>query len=397
MGIRWQEITARRSSLIHGSLNLPFDQLLTHPDPIWFNGGCPSPECLPIDYLRDCAEKAWHIEPDTMYYGENSGDPRLRERIAERMRPRGVEVDPSRVLVTNGAQQGLDLICKLLLEPGDSVIVEAPTYFGALQLFDIYEASCQSVELDEGGIIPESLDEALRTADRPKFIYTVSTYQNPTGFTIAPERRSALLEIAERYNVPFVEDDPYGELWFGGQTTTPLRAQSEDVIYLGSFSKTIAPSLRMGWMIAPPELLQPLEDAKEAIDIGSNRMVQRLIVTATDEGWLDRHLDVARDNYERRYREFMSILKQEMPAEITYSSPGGGFFIWASLPEGVDSYELMFDVAQAGAIILPGVLFYADGRKSPSFRLGFTTLSMDRYREGISRMAHALNTAMSRV
>lgn len=385
---------AERATSIHGSLNIPLDELLVHPDPILFTGGTPSPEFLPIDHLREANQRAWDVVNEAMYYGDSEGYPPLRQRISERMAQRGVKVDPDALMVTNGAQQGLDLISRALLDPGDTVIVEAPTYFGALQVFDMFEARYQSVELDEGGMIPESLELALSSAQRPKFIYTIPTYHNPTGVTLAPERRQQLLEIANRYGVPFVEDDPYGELWFGEGGSPPLRADSDDVIYLGTFSKTIVPAIRMGWLCAPQELLKILLDAKEAVDISSDRVVQRMVVEATAHGWLDEHLIHARKNYAQRLTALNAALEEHMPAGTTWTSPGGGFFIWGTLPGDADSYKLLFEVAKDGALYLPGTIFYVDGRTSPSFRLGFTTLPIEQYEEGAARMGATLKRCL---
>jgi 2-aminoadipate transaminase len=390
VGIRWHEKTADRTASIHGSFNLPLDELFVHPDPIFFAGGTPSPEFLPIDHLREANQRAWDVPNETMYYGDTEGYAPLRHRIAERMKQRNVDVSADHILVTNGAQQGLDLLSRLLLDPGDTVIVEAPTYFGALQVFDMYQAQYQSVELDLDGMIPESLEKALSLATRPKFIYTIPTYQNPTGVTVSPERRSQLLEISERFNVPIVEDDPYGELWFGDYGSPPLRADSDDVIYLGTFSKTIVPAIRMGWMCAPDALLQKLIDAKEASDISSDRIVQRMVVEATDHGWLDKHLKQARADYAGRMKVLNAALQEHMPEGTTWTAPDGGFFIWVTLPGDADSYKLLFEVANDGAIYLPGQIFYVDGRVSPSFRLGFTTLPMPRYEEGIARLGAGL-------
>lgn len=394
MGIRWHEKTAERTKTIHASFNLPMDELFVHPDPIFFAGGTPSPAHLPIDHLREANQRAWDVTDEVMYYGDTEGYAPLRERISKRMTQRNVNVSPDQIMITNGAQQGLDLLSRLLLDPGDTVIVEAPTYFGALQVFDMYQAQYQSVELDLGGMIPESLETALKAADRPKFIYTIPTYHNPTGVTIAPERRQQLLEIAERYNVPLVEDDPYGELWFGEHGSPPLRADSDDVIYLGTFSKTIVPAIRSGWMCAPAAILDRLIDAKEAADISSDRIVQRMVVEATNHGWLDTHLEQARADYADRLKLLTAALQQHMPQGTTWTSPEGGFFVWVTLPDGADSYKLLFEIAKDGAIYLPGEIFYVDGRISPSFRLGFTTLDMHRYEEGIARMGAALKRVM---
>lgn len=394
VGIRWQEKMAERATSIHGSMPIPFDELLVHPDTILFTGGTPSPEFLPIDHLRECNQRAWDVNDEVMYYGDSEGYGPLRVRISQRMARRNVQVEPDEILVTNGAQQGLDLISRALLDPGDTVIVEAPTYFGGLQVFDMFQVGYQSVEMDEGGMIPESLEQALQTAERPKFIYTIPTYQNPTGVTIASERREQILEIANRYNVPLVEDDPYGELWFGECGSPPLRADSDDVIYLGTFSKTIVPAIRMGWMCAPTPLLRILQDAKEAVDISSDRVVQRMVVEATAHDWLDQHLVGARENYASRMAAMEAALKEHMPDGVRWTSPGGGFFVWVTLPDGADSYKLLPEVARDGAFYLPGSIFYVDRRPSPSFRLGFTTLPMKRYEEGIARMGATLRRCL---
>ena len=370
-------------------------ELNSHPDPIRFTGGTPSPEFLPIEHLRDANRRAWDVEHTVMYYGDTEGYPPLRKRISQRMAQRNVDVSPEQIMVTNGAQQGLDLVSRVFLNPGDTVIVEAPTYFGALQVFDMFQATYESVELDDGGMIPESLEAALNRAERPKFIYSIPTYQNPTGVTISPERRGRLLEIADRHNVPFVEDDPYGELWFGDSGAPPLRADSDDVIYLGTFSKTIAPAIRMGWLCPPPELQPILQHAKEATDISSDRIVQRMVVQATDGGWLDEHLNEARKDYAERARRFFAALEEHMPEGTTWTSPDGGFFVWVTLPGDADSFELLFEVAKDGVIYLPGSIFYVDGRKSSSFRLGFTTLPMKRYEEGLARLGASLKRLLS--
>ncbi len=390
MGIRWEQLMAARAASIHSSFNVPFDEMPSHPDLIPFTGGTPSPEFLPIQHLRDANRRAWNVEPEAMYYGDTGGFPPLLERITERMAKRGVSVSVDEVLVTSGAQQGLDLISRAFLDPGDTVIVEAPTYFGALQVFDMFQAQYQSVEMDEHGMIPESLEAALNSAERPKFIYTIPTYQNPTGVTIPVERRTQILQIAGRYNVPLVEDDPYGELWFGTSGTNPLRSLGDDILYLGTFSKTIVPAIRMGWMCAPPELIETFRTAKEATDISSDRIVQRMVVEATNDGWLDRHLDKARVNYAERFGRMSAALERHMPDGVTWTVPTGGFFVWVTLPDGADSLALLPHAMQDGALYLPGSIFYVDQRPSPSFRLGFTTLPMDRYEEGIERLGTSL-------
>jgi len=277
VSIPWDRLLAERTAWIRPSLLVDFERLPSSADLILFSGGAPPLECLPVERIAGALAEAWHAEPEALWYGESQGHEPLRVLIAERMRQRGAAVEPDEVIITNGSQQGIDLIARLLLEPGDRVIVEAPTYFGALQVFEPFDARISTVPVDEHGMVIEALERELASAPRPKLIYTVPTFQNPTGVTLDPERRAALVALAERYGVPIVEDDPYGELWFDRPPPPPLRALHPDVLYLGTFSKTLAPGLRIGWLVAPRRLMKLLVDAKEGADIQVDRLLQRAL------------------------------------------------------------------------------------------------------------------------
>jgi 2-aminoadipate transaminase len=388
VGIQWQQLMARRAAAIRSSIAGNFGELPTHPDLIDFAGGAPAAECLPIDRMRYAHERAWNVdEPRVLHYGESEGYLTLRQMIAERMARRGARVSPGEIVVTAGSQQGLELIAKAMLEPGDRVVVEAPTYFGALQIFDIYEAEYAAVPVDEQGIIPERLEEALQAFPRPKLIYLIPTFQNPSGVALSPERRSAVIELSHRYNVPIVEDDPYGELWFRNGDHPPLRALDPDVLYLGTFSKTLAPSLRMGWMVVPPELVKMFVDAKESVDIQSDRIVQRAIVIAAADGWLDEHVAAVRAHYGARCDHMLECLVREMPPGVHWTEPEGGFFVWVTLPEGGPTADqLLPEAIRHGARYNTGSLFYPDWEPRSSFRLGFSALPRERITEGIARL-----------
>ena len=395
MSIDWSTRLARRAARFQPAFRLDLDPLLTDPSTIFLGGGTPPVECLPMDRLAEAARQVWaELDPSTLYYGETPGHRPLRELIAARMRRRGAEVDPDTILITAGAQQGIDLVARLLLNPGDRVVIEEPGYFGGFQVFNHYEAEYLTVPVDAEGIVPEALARALDTSPRPKFFYTVATFQNPTGVTGSPARRREILALAREFGVAVVEDDPYGELWFE-HDPGPLRALDPDVIYIGTFSKTLAPALRMGWVAAPPELMGRLIDAKEAVDIQGDRIMQRTVVRACADGWLDAHLDRARALYRDRWQAVRAALERAMPPGVRWTEPEGGYFFWVTLPDGIDTMRLLPECAAAGVVYLPGSLFYPDMRPSASFRIGFSTLPPEDLTLGIERLGQVLHGALA--
>lgn len=396
MTLNWTQVMAKRAGKLAPSAFGDLEGIRDVSDLIFFAGGTPPVEQLPIDRLRQASSNAWEEAEGILYYGESQGHQPLLDAIAARMTARGAAVRAEQVMITNGSQQGLDLIARTLFDPGDTVIVEGPTYFGAMQAFDAYEVSYLTAPVDDDGLIPDSLEELLRSNPRTKAIYTVPTFQNPTGVTISSERRQQVVDLSRRFNVPIIEDDPYGELHFPGNEVPPLRALDDDIIYLGTFSKTLAPALRMGWMVMPEALTAPLVNSKEAVDIQSDRFVQRAVVDAIADGWLDRHLDEARALYAERCQRMLDALEREMPDGTTWITPGGGFFVWVRLPEGLSSNALLRIAGTHGVAFLPGSAFFADRRPEPAFRLGFSTLSLDQIDEGIRRLGRATVEALSR-
>ena len=396
-GPPWSGLKARRAAALRPSPFVDLRPMMAVEDLIFFGGGTPPPEQVPVERLQQANLDAWEEAREISTYGEAEGHLPLRELISERMARRGVDAPVERILITNGSQQGIDLAARALFDPGDQVVVEGPTYFGALQAFDPFEVEYLVADVDEKGIIPERLEALLETHDRVKAIYTVSIYQNPTGVTIGDERRREIIELAEAYGVVILEDDPYGELTFGDDPPMPLAADDENVVYLGTFSKTIMPLLRIGWMVYPGDLGPVLVDGKEAVDIQSDRFVQRMIVGAAQGGWLDQHIEESRALYQQKAATMSSALTNAMPEGVRWSDPGGGFFLWLQLPKGVTSRHLMHYAADQHVGFLPGYFFYPDRRDVEALRLGFTTLPDSRIEEGVERLGEAIRRAYEEV
>jgi 2-aminoadipate transaminase len=302
-----------------------------------------------------------------------------------------VAVDPAEIMITNGSQQGIDLVARLMLDPGDQIVVEGPVYIGAMQTFDAYEAEYIIAPLDDEGLDVAALDRLLTaTGARPKLIYTVPTFQNPTGISMSRARREALLALARERGILVLEDDPYGELYFDDVPELALRALDPSVVHLGTFSKTIAPGIRVGWTVAPRRLMDLLLMAKEGSDIHTDRVITRTVYYAA-EGFLDDHVAALRDLYRRRRDALLAGLERHLPPRVTWSCPGGGFFVWVRLPDGCDADALLPRAAGHGVAFLPGSWFYPAGQKVHNgFRMSFSALPIERIEEGTRRLGTAI-------
>ena len=363
-----------------------------HPDIIFFGGGVPSHELIPVDRLRYGSELAWQDAKVALDYGEVAGYRPLRTLIAERMTALGTPVEPGQIIVTNGSQQGIDLAARLFLNSGDAVIVEAPTFIDAIRSFAAYEATLLAVPVDQDGLRIDALREVLRTASpTPKVIYTIPTFQNPSGTSLSLERRYQLLEVAAEFGVRVIEDDPYGELRYDGEPLPTLRSLDPSVIYLGTFSKTIAPGLRVGWVAAPDDMVELFRMAKEGTDIHTPRIMTRTVYHAAT-GFLDDHIGRVKHVYRDRRQALLDCLAAEMPAGIRWSEPAGGFFVWVELPPTITAAELLPIAARNGVVFVPGTAFYPDPTTGGqhALRLTFSALSEERIREGIGRLAAVL-------
>ena len=388
---------ARRSACYATSPWAAIDpHLSAHPDLIYFGSGAPAAELYPMERLGWAASQIWErMDPRELDYGELAGYPPLRALIAERMT--GVGVAHAReILITNGSQQAIDFAAKLFLDPGDVVVVEAPTYIGALQALDGYEPTYWSIPMDGEGLDVEEIRRRIGETGRvPKLAYVIPTYQNPTGRTMSLARRQALVRLAAEHGIAIVEDDPYGEMSYGEPPPVAMRGLSEDVIYLGTFSKTIAPGMRVGWMVAPVAIYDHLLLVKEATDINAARPMMREMHLAAD-GFIDGHVAEARPFYARRRDAMVSALLAHMPPGVTWIEPEGGFFTWVTLPAGLTASDLLPIAARHGAGFLPGRLFYPPADAvDDSLRLSFSSLTEERIAAGIERLAQAIVVALA--
>jgi 2-aminoadipate transaminase len=396
------ERLARRAPAFQQSVWETVDRLVTGagPDTIYFGNGTPSRELIPFEEMRIANQRAWEDikeTPGALDYGDAPGYPPLRDLIGRRMEHVGVTADRSNILITNGSQQAIDYLCRLVLEPGDAIVVEGPTYLGALQVFDAYEVEYITIPVDEHGLKIDLLRERLDgLAIMPKLIYTIPTFQNPTGVTMPLERRTALVELARERDILILEDDPYGELWVDEPPPPALRSLDEQVAYLGTFSKTIAPGIRSGWVVTPPGFMEMLTIMKEVSDIHGERVMMRTVCHAV-EGFLDDHLVKARALYKTRRDAMLAGLEHHMPSGTAWSRPGGGFFVWITLPDGLNAVELLPEAVAHGVAYLAGEWFYP-GYREPSakrnLRLNFSTLSEERIEEGLRRLGAVVRAAL---
>ncbi|MFL5759497.1 MAG: PLP-dependent aminotransferase family protein [Thermomicrobiales bacterium] len=363
-----------------------------HPDAIYFGGGAPNREMMPYERLQEASQIAWANARDALDYGELAGYAPLRELISARMAAMGMVVPADEIVITNGSQQGIDIISRLFLQPGDTVVVEGPTYLGALQAINPFEVNYLAIPVDDEGMRVEALKSAVAEIARPpKVIYTIPTFQNPTGYTMTRARREALLEFAREYDMLVLEDDPYGEIFFDETLPEPpLRALDPGVVYLGTFSKTIAPGLRVGWMAAPRDIVALSLMAREASDIHGDRILTRTVYHAAKD-FLDEHLVAVRAFYRRRRDLMLGQLEEHMPPSVTWSVPRGGFFVWVTLPDCLAAEHMLELAADHGVVYLPGAWFYPNQEEHSSLRLSYSCLRDDELVEGVRRLGRAVS------
>ena len=369
----------------------------SRPEVVSLAGGAPYIAALPLDAVGEMVDRLVAEQgATTLQYGIGQGTLELRERICEVMALSGIDVgcgaSPEDVVVTVGGQQALDLIARLFLDPGDVVLAEGPTYVGALGVFQAAQAQVVHVPMDADGLIPEALEQAItevaRSGRRAKFLYTIPTFQNPAGVTLSEQRREQVLDICERAGLLVVEDDPYGQLSFDGDAPAPLRARRRDgVFYLSTFSKTFAPGLRVGWILAPHAVRDKLVIASEAQILCPSAFAQAAITTYLSTMPWREQLKVYREIYRERRDALLDALADYMPPGTRWTEPGGGLFVWATLPEGLDAKAMMPRAIAARVAYVPGTGFYADGSGGGNMRLNFSFPPPERIREGVRRLA----------
>lgn len=400
----WSDRYAQRTRYMQSSVVRELLKLTEKGDIISFAGGMPAPELFPVDEFKKATARVLAENgPQALQYGPTEGCRRLRELIARHTARYGIVVAPENILVTSASQQALDLLGKIFINPGDRIVVENPTYLGALQAWNMYQAQYVGVPMDDEGMKTDELESAMRCG--PKFLYVLPNFQNPTGVTLSLRRRRRIIELADHYGVPIVEDDPYGQLRFEGNHIPPLfvldsrnrrgENNGSNVIYLSTFSKTLAPGIRLGWIVAPAEVIQRLVQAKQGTDLHTSSLVQLVACEIASGGFLDGHVRRIRAVYKERRDTILAALRKHMPRGVLWTRPQGGLFIWATLPEAVDAAELLVEAAREGVAFVPGAAFYHDGSVRNAMRLNFSYAPPERIAEGIRRLAGVLKRRLA--
>ena len=362
-------------------------KVTTRPEIISFAGGLPSADGFPISELRQAFDSVLATEGrSALQYGPTEGYTPLREWVAQDLSTDDVKINVNEVLIVSGSQQALDMLGKLFIDTDSKVLVESPTYLGALQSFSVFEPEYVSMDTDDGGLIPSEVSTAKAAGAR--FIYALPNFQNPTGRTMSAERRQDLVERCASAGIPIVEDDPYGELRYKGEPQPSLlhlgRKAGATVIRLGSFSKVLAPGLRLGYIIAPAAIIDKLVQIKQATDLHSPSITQMAVYEAIKGGFLTAHLPTVRDLYKRQCQYMLDAMEKYFPDDVKWTRPEGGMFLWVTLPDHMDSQDLLQKAIERNVAFVPGEPFYAAGEpKRNTFRLSFVTVTEDRIREGI--------------
>ena len=393
-GLNWSALLERKGGVLRSSAIRDLLSVTERPDVISFAGGLPAPELFPADGLRAAFDAVLRDDPGgALQYGPTPGHRPLRELVAERLGRRGVVCEADDVVITTGSQQALDLVGRVLARRGMRVLVETPSYVGALQAFAAREVSFAACPGDEDGPRVDALRD--RFGAGCALLYTVPTFQNPSGGTMTLERRRELLASARDLGLPLVEDDPYAELRYDGEAVPPLRALpgGDDVIHLGTFSKVLSPGLRLGWVVAPREVTERIVLAKQGADLHTNELVQRAVVRFCRDNDLDAHVGTLCAAYRERRDAMVAALAELMPAGTTWTRPEGGMFLWVTLPAGLEALPLLADAVERGVAFVPGTAFHIDGGGAGSLRLNFTNTAPERIREGVARLAAALGRA----
>ncbi len=379
---------ARRAERMNPSVIREILKITEQPGVISLAGGLPSPDSFPIEAMREASQRVLREQPrEALQYAASEGFGPLREWVAAELATQGLVADAGQVLITTGSQQGLDLVGKVLIDAGSKVAVESPTYLGALQAFAPYEPDVVSVPCDAEGPLPDELQQARGA----RFLYMLPNFQNPSGRCIGAARRAALVDAARAQGLPIVEDNPYGDLWFDAAPPAPLASLwAEGTIYLGSFSKVLAPGLRLGYLVAPKPVFPKLLQAKQAADLHTPGFNQRVVYEVIRDGFLRDHVPTIRARYKAQRDAMRVALERHMPPGCRWNAPSGGMFFWVELPEGVDAVALLPKAVRRGVAFVPGAAFFASNPRMNTLRLSFVTVAPAQIGQGIELLAQAL-------
>lgn len=402
----WDHRYAQRTQRMTSSAIRELLKLTEQPDIISFGGGMPAPEVFPVkEFAAACERVLRDNSALALQYGSTEGYRPLIEMIARHTARFGISVSTDNIMITSGSQQALDLLGKIFINRGDRILVESPTYLGAMQAWNAYGAEYVSVPSDEDGMIVDGLEQALRTG--PKFIYLLPNFQNPTGATIPLERRLKIVELADRYGVPIIEDDPYGQLRYEGEHLPSVvvldgQIRSADstyrgnVIYLSTFSKLLAPGLRLAWVIAPPEVIRKLVQAKQGTDLHTATFNQVLAYEVSHGGFLDQHIRFICETYRKRRDVMLDVMEETMPAGVHWTHPLGGLFLWVTLPNGMNTTEVLKTAVDRKVAFVPGGPFHPCGGGLNTMRLNFSYCRPEVIQEGMIRLADVLRETIGK-
>jgi 2-aminoadipate transaminase len=398
MGIDWGEKFSTRSKGMKASAIRGLLDLINNPEIISLAGGMPDPNLFPKEILGEIAKDVTvNNSGKALQYGPTEGVKPLRETIVKMAHEEGISsVEIDNILVTTASQQGLDLIGRIFIDPGDTILVEAPTYVGGLQAFHAVQANFVTVPLDDDGINTDSMEAKLKELDqkniKPKFIYVIPNFQNPAGVTMSLERRKKLIEISHARNLVIIEDDPYGDIRFEGDKLPSLIELDNigNVIDLRTFSKILAPGLRLGWIIADKEVIKKISVAKQGADLCSPSLTQYIADKFVRDGYLEDYLKLVRKTYKVKKDAMLSALEKHFPEECKWTKPHGGMFVWASTPDYIDTDALFIEAVQEKVAYVIGSAFYPYGEDKHHMRLNFTLSTLEQIDEGIKRLGNLL-------
>ena len=394
--MQWQ--MAQRAEKMNPSVIREILKVTEKPGIISFAGGLPSPQTFPIDAMREASERVLRDDGKAaLQYAASEGYAPLREWVAHDLLKQGMKVSPDQVLITTGSQQGLDLVAKILIDAGSRILVETPTYLGALQAFTPMAPVAVSVNSDDHGVDAADLRAKVGTgADKARFVYLLPNFQNPTGRTMTEERRAAVAQVAVESGLPIIEDNPYGDLWFDTPPAPSLSSRHpEGSVYLGSFSKILAPGLRLGYLVAPPALYPKLLQAKQAADLHTPSFNQRVVAEVLKDGFIERHVPTIRALYKQQCEAMLAALDREMAGlGLSWNRPVGGMFLWVQLPKGLKAIPLLAKAVEKGVAFVPGSAFYAGDANESTLRLSFVTATVDQINTGMSALAAAIRESL---
>lgn len=376
---------AERAEQLQSSFIREILKITVRPEIISFAGGLPSPETFPVEKMQAAFDKVLSQQGKAaLQYGPTDGYGPLREWIANRLSRNGAKIIPEQIMMTSGSQQVLDLLGKVLIDEGSRVLVETPSYLGALQAFSVYRPEFVSVKTDDLGLVPQSVPEVASGA---RLLYTLPNFQNPTGRTLSTSRRTELVETCARLGLPLIEDDPYGELSYHGEPLPKMLTMNPDgVVYMGSFSKVLTPGIRLGYVVAPVPLLRRLELAKQAADLHTSQLTQMVVHEVVKDGFLDQHIPTIRTLYRQQCSAMLDALQEYFPSSATWTKPEGGMFIWITLPKHINSLQLLEEAIAQNVAFVPGAPFYANAAESNTLRLSFVTVPPEKIRVGIAKL-----------